>query len=385
MKKLSLDAESPRVILACVLVFCFLGLAGCADVLSSAEQIRKFEQAGPITPNVDVDTLLRAKTHTGHYRVVPGDLLLLEIPALLRVISADIAKWFDPAAGQNALEPYPYRVADDGTITLDMVGRVKVAGKTLTQIESLIVQTFYPKYVKQLPSVVCSVKDYQTQNVTIVGGVANPGIFELRSNETSLVAALMKSGGITQEGASVITIRHSEALDVNLLPQDTSDDPNSNWVIGQDAALAARQTTLVLPVRNLNIPFTDVPLYDGDVVEVSRLNPEVFTVLGLAMSPGAFPYPPNASYTLAQALAFAGGTDLGLDPRYVTIYRQDKDGQIVSAVFGIDKRSMAMAARVKIKPGDVISVDQTLVTRTRGIIREMFTIRFNYDGQDLFE
>ena len=368
-----------------MLVFCFLGLAGCADVLSSAEQIRKFEQAGPITPNVDVDTLLRAKTHTGHYRVVPGDLLLLEIPALLRVISADIAKWFDPAAGQNALEPYPYRVADDGTITLDMVGRVKVAGKTLTQIESLIVQTFYPKYVKQLPSVVCSVKDYQTQNVTIVGGVANPGIFELRSNETSLVAALMKSGGITQEGASVITIRHSEALDVNLLPQDTSDDPNSNWVIGQDAALAARQTTLVLPVRNLNIPFTDVPLYDGDVVEVSRLNPEVFTVLGLAMSPGAFPYPPNASYTLAQALAFAGGTDLGLDPRYVTIYRQDKDGQIVSAVFGIDKRSMAMAARVKIKPGDVISVDQTLVTRTRGIIREMFTIRFNYDGQDLFE
>jgi protein involved in polysaccharide export with SLBB domain len=380
-----LNAESRNVIYACSLVLSCFTLAGCGQVLSSEEQIRKFQQAGPITPEVDVDSLLSAKTHTGHYRVVPGDLLVLEMPALLRVISADIAKWFDPVAGQNALEPYAYRVADDGTITLAMVGKIKVAGKKLTEIESLIVQNFYPKYVKQLPSVVCSVKEYQTQNVTIVGGVANPGIFELRSHETSLVAALMKSGGITQKGASVITIRHAEALDVNLLPEDSSDDPNAYWVLGADDVQSGRQKTVVLPVRNMNVPFRDVPLYDGDVVEVSRLDPEVFTVLGLAMSPGAYPYPPDAKYTLAQALAFAGGTDLGLNARYVTIYRQDKDGEIVSAVFGIGKKSMATASRLKIKPGDVIHVDQTLETRTRQIFREMFSIRFNYNGQDLFD
>jgi len=360
-------------------------VTGCARVLSSDEEVRRFEQAGAISLKVDADSLIRAKTHTGHYCVVPGDLLLLEMPTLLRVNTADIAKWFDPSTRQNTLEPYAYRVADDGTITLPMIDRIQVAGKTVTQIEALIVQTFYPKYVKQLPSVVCSVKEYQTQHVSVVGGVAKPGIYELKGNETSLVAALMKSGGITEEGASVITIRHAESLDVNLLPNENADDPNSNWIIGESQTPSVRQKTLVLPVRNLNVPFTDVPLYDGDMVEVSKLDPEVFTVLGLAVSPGAFPYPPDATFTLAQALAFAGGTDPGLSPPYVTIYRQDNDGQVVSAVFGIDKRSMAKAARIKIKPGDVISVDQTLATRTKLIMREMFSIRFFYDAQDALD
>lgn len=354
-------------------------------MLSSDAEIRRFNKAGPLTPEVDVDSLLRAKMHTGYYRVVPGDLLELETPPVLRVISADISQWFGPRQNRPYMEPYAYRVNDDGTITLPIIGRIKVAGKRVTQIESMIVQAYYPKYVQNLPSVVCAVKEFQTENVTIIGGVVNPGIYGLNSDEMSLVAAIMKSGGILEDGAGVITIRHSDSLDVNLLPEENLEDPNGMLETGESDAKTARRKALVLPVKDLNIPFADVQLYDGDIVEVGKLNPEVFTVLGVVNKPGAFPYPPDAEYTIASALAFAGGPNLSLGPNYVTIYRQDADGEVVSARFGIDNESMARAASVKIKPGDVISVDETIVTRTRMVMKEMLTIRFVYDVADSFD
>ena len=362
-----------------------LWISGCAPVLSSDAEIRRFNKAGPLTPEVDVDSLLRAKMHTGYYRVVPGDLLELETPPVLRVISADISQWFGPRQNRPYMEPYAYRVNDDGTITLPIIGRIKVAGKRVTQIESMIVQAYYPKYVQNLPSVVCAVKEFQTENVTIIGGVVNPGIYGLNSDEMSLVAAIMKSGGILEDGAGVITIRHSDSLDVNLLPEENLEDPNGMLETGESDAKTARRKALVLPVKDLNIPFADVQLYDGDIVEVGKLNPEVFTVLGVVNKPGAFPYPPDAEYTIASALAFAGGPNLSLGPNYVTIYRQDADGEVVSARFGIDNESMARAASVKIKPGDVISVDETIVTRTRMVMKEMLTIRFVYDVADSFD
>jgi protein involved in polysaccharide export with SLBB domain len=168
--KLSIIAGHRRGTTLFLFAVSSLWIAGCGQVLSSGDQIRRFNQAGPLTPEVDVDTLLRAKIHTGYYRVGAGDLLELEMPAVLRVISADIAKWFNPVAFRNPREPYAYRVNDDGTITLPIIGRIEVAGKRVTQIESSIVDAYYPQYVKNLPSVVCSVKEFQTENVTITGG-----------------------------------------------------------------------------------------------------------------------------------------------------------------------------------------------------------------------
>jgi len=497
VNKLCKSVQQWKFVFAYVFVFCLLCVTGCHLVLSTDEQVRRFEKAGPITPEVDVDSLLRAKIHTGYYRVVPGDILELQMPVVLRVVSADISKWFEPIYGNKYIEPYSFRVSDAGTITLPIVGKMSVAGKKPTEIESSIVNAYYPKYVENIPSVVCKVKEYQTENVTVIGGVANPGIYRLRGDEMSLVAALMKAGGIVEDGAGLITIRHSadsdedeppettgsidisapaypvdaEKKEVNLVFQQ-NDFPNTKGhlivsrgkkvlhsaevnitsekeraafiknltdlhhdIRNGDIEQALRQLTkkigrnsnvrlddsysngneqkelsdiaepelnatdvepskvstagranskpIVLPVKELNIPFADVALHDGDVIEVEKLDPEVFTVLGPVTHPGVFPYPPDVQYNLTQALAFAGGPDLALDPRYVTVYRQDASGEIVFATFGFDKKSLAKASNIKIKPGDVISVEMTLGTRARMILKEMFYIRVGYDLDDL--
>jgi protein involved in polysaccharide export with SLBB domain len=494
VKKLCKSLECRRIIFAYTFVFAsyLLCITGCGGLtLSSPKEVREFERAGPITPEVDIDSLLRAKVHTGPYRVVTSDVLELQMPTILRVISSDLSD------SLQKVEPYLCRVSNAGTITLPIIGELPVVGKKLAEIEELVVDSYFPKYIVNRPSVVCKVTEYQTENVTVVGAVAEPGVYQLRGNEMSLVALLMKAGGIVEDGAGLITIQspgragedelpkttgspdlaalphpvdvekkevdlvfrqndspstkgrltvsrrnntlHSAEVDIahekdrevfvkNLakLHQDTQSsdieralvqlaenieqssnvepyDNDSNDSeqkelinvaepelsvpdIGPTKVAGLGYTNsrrIVLPVKGLNIPFADVALHDGDVVEVEKLDQEVFTVLGPVKSPGTFPYPPDAQYNLMQALAFAGGPDLVLDPRYVTIYRQDANGEIVSATFGLDKKFLANASNIKIKPGDVVSVEMTLATRARLILKEMFYFRMGYDLDEL--
>ncbi|MCK5639699.1 MAG: SLBB domain-containing protein [Gammaproteobacteria bacterium] len=392
-------------------LICLLSTAGCYPELSTTQQLQRFDEAGPITPQVDVNRLLNAKMHTGYYRVIPGDILELQMPATLRVVSPDLAAWFSPNAGHDDVEPYRFRVSDAGIISLPIIGKIPVSGMTLTEMEVLVVNSYYPKYVQNLPSVICKVAEYQTQNITIVGGVVRPGLYKLSNDEMSLISALMKSGGIIEDGAALITIQHAnpgdkQAEGVNMVSvssdlmstDDVSktitediqnnlelldDNDNSRAASAKSGGEKVDLKPIVLPVKDLNIPFADVVLLDGDIIMVERLNPEVFTVLGPVKTPGVFPYPPDVDYNLMQAIAFAGGFDLTLNPSYITMYRQDADGQIVTATFQLNKKTLNMASGLMIKPGDVISVEMTADVRTRMIVRDMLNIRVGYDLNDM--
>lgn len=399
-----------KYLLGYTFAFIFLVfITGCYPEISTTEQMLRFQAAGPITPEVDINNLLNAKKHTGYYRVIAGDILEFQMPAVLRVISPDLTEWFSPTSGHDNVEPYLFRVSDAGIITLPIVGNIPVVGMTLPEIELLVVNAYYPKYVENLPSLICKVKEYQTQNITIVGGVVNPGLYKLNNEEMSLVTALMKSGGIIDKGAALITIQHSDSappVPVSLPAYGVTSDSDgistssissnirraiellkakniSEVSSGKKQAKQVDLKPIVLPVKDLNIPFVDVVLLDGDTIRVDKLNPEVFTVLGPVKSPGVFPYPPDVDYNIMQALAFAGGFDLTLQPSYVTMYRQDSDGEIVTATFQLKGETLAGASDILVKPGDVISVQMTADVRSRMIIRDMLDIRAGYDLSDL--
>ena len=253
------------------LIFYLSCVTGCNSPLSSIEEMREFDKAGPLTQQVDVDGSIMPESHVGPYRVVPGDVLELQMPAVLRVISSEFSEWLKPVYGRRDIEPYLVRVGDSGTITLPIIGQLPAAGKTLSEIEALVIDAYYPKYVVNPPMVVCEVVKYR---------------------------------------------RESE---------------------------------------------------------------RVFTVMGLVNTPNAFPYAPDVRYNLMEALAFAGGLNMTADPRYVKIYRQDASGQIVSAVFGVDRHSVLDAYGVAIKPGDVICVDHTLRTRVNLFLSDVLQIRVGAD------
>jgi hypothetical protein len=51
------------------------------------------------------------KSHTGPYRVIPGDILEFQMPAVLRVISSDLPQWLRPVYGRRDVEPFLARVS----------------------------------------------------------------------------------------------------------------------------------------------------------------------------------------------------------------------------------------------------------------------------------
>jgi protein involved in polysaccharide export with SLBB domain len=249
-----------------VFVFYLLYLTGCGPSLSSAEQLRQFEKAGPITSEVIINASGKPETRLGPYRIVPGDLLKLQIPPIVRVISSDVTDLVQADLDLNRSKPYSCRVNDAGNITLPIVGEMPVAGKTVAEIEAMIVNAYYPKYVVNVPMVVCEVSKYKNENE------------------------------------------------------------------------------------------------------------RVFTILGLVKRPDTYPYPPDVQYNLTEALGFAGGLNLVADPRHLTIYRQNINGEIVPATFPVGEKANADAYDIIIKPGDVICVDHTLRTRTNEFFAGLFHI-----------
>lgn len=238
------------------------------------------------------------------------------------------------------------RVTDAGVVRLPVVGDVPVAGKGVSEIEETVAAAYHPKHVGSPPTVMVKVAEYCTATVYAAGAVGSPGRYELRSNEMELAVLLAKAGGIGGSartsgagagGAKIIRIRR--------------------------AGQAHDAKPLEVPVRDRNIPLVNVALQDGDSVEVEHYEDPLFTVTGLVMSPGVHSYPPTARYTLQQALAMSGGTDLQAGPRHATIYRQDRDGRPVVAQFPIGGMTMIEALDVVIKPGDVICLEPNFRTR----------------------
>lgn len=331
-----------QVAATCAFFAALFATAGCmGPKLPTTAQLTEFNNAGPVQPVVDVETLVKAKQPTGLYRVVAGDVLELHMPAIVHEMIPDLSQ-------PEGIVPHLCRIDDSGNITLPIVGERPVAGRTLSEIEAATVAAYYPRFIIDRPTVVARVVEYRPAKVSIVGGVDQPGIYELRSDEMSLVSLLMKAGGIVKDGAGVIRIRR-DGETVEAKP-------------------------VLLPIQGLNIPFTDAALREGDTVEVERLNPEVFTVIGLVNKVGAFPYPPSVRYNLLQVLSFAGGLNDIADPQYAKVYRQDAAGKMVAVAFKVKGTALTDASNTLIKPGDVIAVEHTLRTDFRQILAEVLRI-----------
>jgi len=187
----------------CVLLSVLFLMAGCGSPnvsIPTQEQLAEFENAGPIRPEVDMDRLVTARNIGGLYRLVPGDMLELHIPSILLAVIAD------PSVTTQKPVPYLCRVSDDGGIEIPMIGRLEAAGRTLSEIEADVINAYYPRYSLSRPSVVARVAEYKTARVSISGAVNKPGVYELRSDQMSLVSLIMEAEGIVDEGAAIIRI-----------------------------------------------------------------------------------------------------------------------------------------------------------------------------------
>src|ERR1022692_1218761 len=88
-----------------------------------------------------------------------------------------------------------FRVATDGTIDYPLAGRILVAGLRTGEIQQLLVSKLKDRYLKD-PQVVVTIKDRNSQKISVLGQVSKPGQVGYYPNMT-IVDAIASAGGFT--------------------------------------------------------------------------------------------------------------------------------------------------------------------------------------------
>lgn len=127
------------------------------------------------------DNLPSSPPATGVYLLRPGDIVLLEV----------------------FQEPYMttrQKILEDGTISVGLIGRVRVAGDSVSGASSKIADRLDERHLVN-PQVTITVEQYAPRRFVVWGQVRNPGSFTIPGSENiSLPEAIAMAGGNSDIG-----------------------------------------------------------------------------------------------------------------------------------------------------------------------------------------
>jgi len=130
----------------------------------------------------------------GDYKIAPADVL-------------EISIWGEQELTRQLV------VRPDGKVSFPLIGDIEVAGKTTTQVKSLVekkIQTYIPS-----ASATVIVSQLGSLQYYVIGKVAKPGMFNV-SRKLSVLQALAMAGGLTtfadEDSISVIRYKDGKVL-----------------------------------------------------------------------------------------------------------------------------------------------------------------------------
>jgi len=259
-------------------------------------------------------------------------------------------------------------VLNDGTVSLPLIGSVRVQGLTLSQAQ----QWFTTLFRKQLqrPDLQLKVVRPRPIRVALVGEVERPGIYTLTTSESTqieggptisisglptLVDALQKAGGITL---------NANLREVTLQRRLPGEAPSYKRA-------SLNLLDLVFEGDQLQNPL----LFDGDTIRVGRANQPVPESVALASTtltakritvyvvgeverPGATEV--SANIPLVQAVLAAGGPKLNRASRSnVELVRINRNGTATKETFKLDlSQGASNSKNPPLRDGDAVLVNR---------------------------
>ena len=317
----------------------FLGALFTAGCAVTPQRPRTLSES-PVTPSVITQVnsalasaALQTPAANTNYRLGAEDLLeitLFNVPESAETVTP------------RKLE---VRVNQEGKITLPLVGDVPVAGLTTSALEQSL-QGRFDEYFYD-PQVGVHVKEYRSQQISVMGAVRNPAVFQLTGPKT-LVDLLAMSGGITERAGNAIHVYRQQS--------------------------EGRHTYVVDLLTLANNPgLVNMPVQPGDVLNVPESG--TFFVDGSVGRPGS--YPLNRPYTLTQALAIAGGiTEVLADYGNLVVFRNQNSSEPERIAVNLKDVLAGRVADPQILADDVIVVPMS----TAKYILERFIGRVGLPG-----
>jgi protein involved in polysaccharide export with SLBB domain len=241
------------------------------------------------------------------------------------------------------------RVDRNGEIDAPIVGKLKVEGQELDDVEKTIHAAFVPAVYNEV-SVHAALGDLDTTRVLVVGAVTAPGLISLRRNERTMLHAIVGAGGVSDVASGKATLRR-----VRRPGESTGIDVWDPYELQQSLALD--------------------PLENGDIIRVHAAPPNTIYVGGLVNRVGPQMYPAGSEVTILQALASAGGRRTELAPRDGTLIRRLSDGSDVHVRLNIPRLERGDDANVTLAMGDIVWIPETLGTKVRDFVNRNIFFR----------
>jgi polysaccharide export outer membrane protein len=217
--------------------------------------------------------------------IVPGDWL-------------DISEYHTPEF-HSAL-----RVSNAGTVTLPMVGDVRVSGIDEPAAAHAIEAVLLTKGILLHPLVSVVVTFYAGEDVSILGEVVRPGIYAYGFHHR-LLDLISAASGLSPDAGRLVNIVHR-------------DDEKTPHLVVLDPAEADAASD------------HNPELSPGDTVQVSRAG--LVYVVGDVIRPGGFPLDPAQKLTVVQAVSLAWGPTQNAALGKAVLIREQKDGRTLTAL-----------------------------------------------------
>ena len=250
----------------------------------------------------------------GDSQIGPGDVL-------------EIAVFGLPELGRKV------RVAQDGTISLPLLGNFAIAGTSVLEAERAIAGMLASRRLVNDPQVSIFVEEFVSRTVSVQGAVAKPGSYPMKGRST-LLDLLGAAGGLDDRyGDEILILRDAGGTTTKIAI-------DSDLLISQgDAA-------------------SNVALVPGDIVMVPQAREFRVYVTGAVVRPGPVEYLSSEGITVLQAITAAGGPTERANFGSVSISRRLPDGSAERIKVNANKIQRGKAADLPLERNDTIVVGE---------------------------
>jgi polysaccharide export outer membrane protein len=230
------------------------------------------------------------------------------------------------------------RVSRDGYISFPLIGRIKVADLTPSEIEDLISHKLGKEEYLLGAHVSVMVTEYKSKRYFVLGAVRGAGIYPLQARERVL-DAISRGGGIDSAQAS------KKAMIIRTENPDTLQERKIVIDINLQALLKGEDQ------------ISNIYLTDKDVLFVPTA--DHYYIIGQVSSPGSYALT-DREITLVEAIGMAGGfTSIAARNRTRIIRVEDGVEKIIQVNVDAITKAGKKIQDVPIKPGDVIVVPES--------------------------
>ncbi len=226
------------------------------------------------------------------------------------------------------------RVAGDGSMELPLIGSIPVNGLTPDDVADQVADRLRDRFV-QNPQVSVFVKEFHSQNVSLLGAIKNPATYPLVGRR-NLLQILADAGGLSGAAGNVLFVFRQ------------ADD--------------GRSARLSVPLHDLLIfgdPQWNIWLRAGDIVSVPPEAAVSVSILGAVRSPGVYKLPMGDGASILNAIARAGGLDDRASKGGIHIKRRDPTGEETILKVDLGDILSGKDPDVVLQEGDVVVVKES--------------------------